>query len=76
MVAELLKSVRYIVDAQGQPSAAVVDFDAWSRMIAWLEDQEDLVEAHQALRELRAAGDDAARAGWPRWEDLQGELDG
>ena len=75
MIAEMLKSVRYIVDPQGHPSAAVVDIEAWQKMLAWLQDQEDLVDAREALRELRAADNDAARAGWPRWDDLEHDLD-
>jgi PHD/YefM family antitoxin component YafN of YafNO toxin-antitoxin module len=72
---ELLKSVKYVVDVKGRPSAAVVDIDEWKRLLEWLDDEEDLIEAHEALAELEAVSNDAEKAGWLKWEDIRGELD-
>jgi len=72
---DLLKSVKYVVDAEGHPSAAVIDIADWRRLLEWLEDEADLREAEEALAELTAVGNDAERAGWLKWEDIRGELD-
>ena len=72
---ELLKSVKYVVDVTGRPSAAVVDIDEWKRLLEWLDDEEDLIEAHDALAELEAVSNAAEKAGWWKWEDIRGELD-
>ena len=66
---DLLKSVKYVVDIQGQPSAAVLDIEEWKRLLEWLEDEADVREVREALAELTAAGNDADRAGWLKWED-------
>jgi hypothetical protein len=75
MVAEMLKSVRYVVDAHGKPSAAVLDIADWKLLLEWLDDAEDLVEVHEALEELAVVGNDAEKAGWLRWADVRDELD-
>lgn len=72
---DLLKSVKYVVDPQGHPSAAVLDIEEWKRLLEWLDDEADLREAREALAELGAVGNDADRAGWLKWEDVRGELD-
>jgi hypothetical protein len=73
---DMLKSVKYVVDVAGHPSAAIVDIADWKRLLEWLEDEADLREAEEALAELAAVGNDAGRAGWLKWEDIRGELDG
>ncbi|MGH2592756.1 MAG: hypothetical protein ACRDGG_04525 [Anaerolineae bacterium] len=73
---ELLKSVKYVVDATGHPSAAVVDITDWKRLLEWLDDESDLRAAEEALAELAAVGNDAERADWLKWEEIRGELDG
>jgi PHD/YefM family antitoxin component YafN of YafNO toxin-antitoxin module len=72
---ELLKSVKYVVDAKGRPSAAVVDIAEWKRLLEWLEDEEDVSAAREALAELTAVDNDASNAGWLKWEDVRDELD-
>ena len=72
---ELLKSVKYVVDAKGRPSAAVVDIAEWKRLLEWLEDEEDVSAAREALAELTAVDNDASKAGWLKWEDVRDELD-
>jgi hypothetical protein len=72
---QLLKSVKYVVDTRGRPSASVLDIEEWKRLLEWLEDEEDLQVAHEALAELAAVGNDANKAGWLKWEDIRDELD-
>ncbi len=76
MVAEIIKSVKHIVDAQGKPSAAVVDILTWGHLLEWLEDKEDMDEAREALEELAASANDAGRAGWLHWDEVRAELNG
>ncbi|CAG0926778.1 hypothetical protein TFLX_00186 [Thermoflexales bacterium] len=75
-IPQLLKSVKYVVDIKGRPSAAVLDIEEWKRLLEWLDDEEDLQVAHEALAELAAVGKDANKAGWLKWEDVRDELDG
>jgi hypothetical protein len=47
-VADILKSVKYVVNPNGQQSAVVVDMDVWEQIITLLEDAEDAEEIKQA----------------------------
>lgn len=75
-IPQLLKSVKYVVDPKGRPSAAVLDIEEWKRLLEWLDDEEDLQVAREALAELAAVGNDASKAGWLKWEDVRDELNG
>ncbi len=74
-IPQLLKSVKYVVDTKGRPSAAVLGIEEWKRLLEWLDDEEDLQVAREALAELAAVGNDANKAGWLKWEDVRDELD-
>jgi hypothetical protein len=50
------------------------EHDDWEALIEWLESVEDTQVVRQALDELKAAGNDRARAGWLRWDDIKDEL--
>jgi hypothetical protein len=47
-VADILKSVKYVVNTNGQQSAVVVDMEVWEQIVALLEDSEDAEEIKQA----------------------------
>lgn len=47
-VADILKSIKYVVNTNGQQSAVVVDMDVWEQIVALLEDSEDAEEVKQA----------------------------
>lgn len=51
-IAELLKSVKYVVNTNGQQSAVVVDMNVWEQIVAILEDTEDAEEIKQ-LRTIK-----------------------
>lgn len=51
-IAELLKSVKYVVNTNGQQSAVVVDMNVWEQIVALLEDTEDTEEIKQ-LRTIK-----------------------
>ncbi len=68
-----LDTVRFVVGSDGHPMAVQVDMQVWQRMIAALEDAEDVALARAALAELEAAGGCPEKAGWLRLEDLEKE---
>jgi hypothetical protein len=47
-VADILKSVKYVVNTNGKQSAVVVDMDVWEQIVTLLEDAEDADEIRQA----------------------------
>ncbi len=51
-VAEILKSVKFVVSASGKKTAVLVDLDIWDQILTLLEDVEDAEEIKQA-RALR-----------------------
>lgn len=65
-----LETIRFVVGADGQPSAVQVDIGLWQKIIEALEDAEDIEIAHEALAQLEAAGGDPARTGWVDLEDV------
>ena len=64
-------AVRFVVGADGQPSAVQVDIDVWQQIVAALEDAEDVALARAAIAELEAAGGDPERAGWLPLEEVE-----
>ncbi len=65
-----LDTVRFVVGADGQPSAVQVDVGLWQKIVEALEDAEDVEIVRAALAELAAAGGDPGKAGWVRLEDV------
>ena len=51
-VTELLQSAQFVVDAQGNRKAVMVDYAVWEEFVAMLEDLEDAREIKQ-LRMLK-----------------------
>lgn len=70
---EALQSVQFIT-AKGK-RLAVVDADDWEAMVEWLEGLEDRQVVREAIRDLKAAGGDRARAGWAEWRSVAGEIE-
>ncbi len=69
---ELLKSVRFVVDQEGQPSAVQIDMATWQSLIDWLEEVEDTAAVKAALPRLLAGPE---RSGALRWNDVREEWD-
>lgn len=69
---DALQSVQF-VNVKGK-RFALLDADVWESLIEWLEDLEDTTIARDALAELKAAGNDYEKAGWLKWEDVEGKL--
>jgi hypothetical protein len=69
---ELIRDeIHVLVDVDGKPTAVQVDWAAWQRIVAALEDAEDIGLAQAAVAELKLAGGDPEKAGWLRLEDLE-----
>ena len=68
---EVLQSVQ-LVTVKGR-RLAVLDRDDWDALVEWLETLEDTRLAVQALTSLQAAGGDRDRAGWLRWNEVEGQ---
>ncbi len=46
-VAEILKSVKFVVNPNGQQSAVILDLNLWEQILTILEDAEDADEMKQ-----------------------------
>ncbi|MCC6499737.1 MAG: hypothetical protein IT313_05655 [Anaerolineales bacterium] len=47
-IAEILKSIQFVVNPDGEKSAVMVDVDVWDEIVSMLEDIEDAEEIKQA----------------------------
>lgn len=62
---EMLQTAEFVVDAQGNKKAALLDYKVWEELLTLLEDREDAEE----IRRLRQAGEEALS-----WEQAKAEL--
>lgn len=53
-VADILKSVKFVVKPNGQQSAVMVDIDVWEQIVTLLEDAEDAEE----IKQMRAISEE------------------
>lgn len=68
-VAEILHSVQFVVDRNGQPTAAILDMKAWEVFLSLLEDVEDVELIRQRMENW------GNKQGWTRWEDFEAEIE-
>jgi len=47
-IAEILETVKFVINPGGKKSAVMVDLDIWEQIVAMLEDLEDAEEIKQA----------------------------
>lgn len=64
---ELLQTAQFLVDANGNRKAVVLDYVLWEELLLLLEDLEDAEE----IRRLREAGEESVP-----WEQAKAELRG
>ena len=69
---DALSSVQFVT--KNGKRFAVLNADDWDTLIDWLETIEDARIAREGLAQLKAAGGDRARAGWLKWDAVEGEL--
>ena len=67
-VTELLQSARFVVDAEGNKKAVIVDYDIWEELLTILEDWEDA----QEIKQLRMLKEEAIPWGQAK-EELKGK---
>lgn len=65
----------YVVDANGQPEAVIVDISTWQTILEQLEDIADIQILSQAAADLEALAKGTRPAGWQSWEEFEAELD-
>ena len=64
-VSDLLETAQFVVDANGNKKAVVLDYAVWEELLTLLEDTEDAAE----IRRIREAGEEAIP-----WEQAKAEL--
>ena len=64
-VTELLQSARFVVDADGNKKAVMVDYEIWQELLTILEDWEDA----QEIKQLRVLKEEAIP-----WRQAKDEL--
>ncbi len=69
---DALKSVQFLIDQSGRPSAVQIDIKAWESLLGWLEDVEDRATLRAMIARLHKGPKDA---GALRWEDVGHEWD-
>lgn len=70
-----LKSVQFVVDANGKRTGALLSIAAWEALLDWIENQQDAAIIQQAITELKAAGGRPEKAGWLAWEAVKDDWD-
>jgi hypothetical protein len=66
-VTEILKSMQFVVDREGKPTAALLDMSAWEALLSMLEDIEDIEVVRERMKNWRS------KENWTRWEDFETE---
>jgi hypothetical protein len=69
---DALQSVQFVT-RKGK-RLAVLSADDWESLIEWLETVEDAKIVRGAYAKLKAAKGNRRRAGWLKWDAVQGEL--
>jgi hypothetical protein len=64
-----IEAVQVLIGQDGQPKAVQVEMSLWRKILAALEDADDVALAHGILAELDAAGGPEA-AGWTKLDDI------
>ena len=65
---EALQSVQFVVDKAGKPAAVQMTFEAWEKLLDWLENVEDRAVVRDMLPALRAG---PKKSGALRWQDMR-----
>jgi hypothetical protein len=73
-VTDTLADVKFVVGADGQPTAALLDIDTWRAIVAMLEEAEDRGLLRAYLTKRRNAST-PADLGLIPWEQVEAELD-
>ena len=66
----------YVIGAEGQATAVLVDIATWRAVIGYLEDVEDSKVLQAAAKDLAALAQGQRPAGWKSWEEFEAEMAG
>ena len=72
---ETLKSIKFVVDAEGNKTAVQLSIAAWEAILDWIENREDEAIVKKAMKELKNAGGNLQKAGWLDWDAVKDEWD-
>jgi hypothetical protein len=68
------EEIRFVVGAEGKPTAVLVDITTWEKILETLEDAEDITLVKETLALLDSAWGDLEKAGFIPWEKAKAEL--
>jgi PHD/YefM family antitoxin component YafN of YafNO toxin-antitoxin module len=69
------QDIKFVVGAEGKPTAVLVDISTWEHILDALEDAEDVALVKEILAALDAASGDLEKAGFISWEKAKAELE-
>jgi hypothetical protein len=69
---DALKSVQFLIDQSGRPSAVQMNIEAWESLLDWLEELEDRATVTALISPLHQG---PKNAGGLRWSDVRDEWD-
>ncbi|GAB4441234.1 MAG: hypothetical protein Fur0044_37720 [Anaerolineae bacterium] len=65
----------YVMNAEGQPEAVLIDIATWQLILERLQDIADNQILSEALADLNILASGNRPAGWKSWEEFEKELD-
>jgi len=72
---ETLYRPSYVIGADGEPTAVLVDIATWQALIRRLEEMEDAEILRESAEDLARLARGQRPAGWKSWEEFEAELD-
>lgn len=71
MISEAIQPPQFVVDANGQRTAVLMDVRSWQLLSDWVEAVTDAKIAQAGLQELEQAGGRPEQAGWLDWNVIR-----
>ena len=65
----------YVMNAEGEAEAVLIDIATWKMILERLEDDVDQALLRQALNDLEALSKGSHPPGWQAWDVFEAELD-
>ncbi len=73
-LAQTIRHPSYVIGADGQATAVLVDIATWRAIIERLEDVEDSEILQAAATDLAALAQGQRLDGWKSWEEFEADL--
>ncbi len=71
----LYRQPSYVMNADGEPEAVLIDIPTWKMILEYLEDVVDNQILRQAIDDLEELAKGNRPSGWQTWEAFEAELD-